>query len=116
MQTKYHELICNRYSALNSLTFFCQVTFNFLFSFLVFQVRLEDTEWSYPVKITKEDTFFLVLRRSNGTRKILRTEVRGFEEGSRFIVVFRCGSTDGPIRYLYFTSINTSTYFTLHSD
>ncbi|EEF45057.1 vacuolar protein sorting-associated protein, putative [Ricinus communis] len=62
------------------------------------KVRLEDTEWSYPVQITKEDTIFLVLRRLNGTRNILRTEIRGYEEGSRFIVVFRLGSTDGPIR------------------
>ncbi|XP_037495569.1 uncharacterized protein LOC105636609 isoform X2 [Jatropha curcas] len=62
------------------------------------QVRLEDTEWSYPVQVSKEDTLFLVLKRSNGTQKILRAEVRGFEEGSRFIVVFRLGSTDGPIR------------------
>ncbi|KAF2308991.1 hypothetical protein GH714_042439 [Hevea brasiliensis] len=71
------------------------------------QVCLEDTEWSYPVQITKEDTFFLVLRRSNGTRKILRTEVRGYEEGSRFIVVFRFGSTDGPVRIENRTSSKT---------
>ncbi|GKU95669.1 hypothetical protein SLEP1_g9000 [Rubroshorea leprosula] len=62
------------------------------------QVRLEDTEWSFPVQIVKEDTFFLVLRRYNGTRTFLRTEVRGYEEGSRFIVVFRLGSSNGPIR------------------
>ncbi|XP_050223282.1 uncharacterized protein LOC126673249 [Mercurialis annua] len=62
------------------------------------QVRLEDTEWSYPVQITKEDTIFLVLKRSNSSRYILRTEIRGFEEGSRFIVVFRLGLTDGPFR------------------
>ncbi|WCJ20748.1 hypothetical protein M5689_002962 [Euphorbia peplus] len=62
------------------------------------QVRLEDSGWSFPVQITKEDTIFLVVRRTNGTRQMLRTEIRGFEEGSRFIVVFRLGSTDGPIR------------------
>ncbi|KAJ8763967.1 hypothetical protein K2173_003749 [Erythroxylum novogranatense] len=61
------------------------------------QVRLEDTDWSYPVSITKEDTIFLVLRQ-NGKQKLLRTEIRGFEEGSRFIVVFRLGPPDGPIR------------------
>lgn len=62
------------------------------------QVRLDDTEWSFPVAIVKEDTFTLVLKKHNGTRIFLRTEVRGYEEGSRFIVVFRVGSTNGPIR------------------
>ncbi|GAV77402.1 PH domain-containing protein/DUF946 domain-containing protein/DUF1162 domain-containing protein/Chorein_N domain-containing protein, partial [Cephalotus follicularis] len=62
------------------------------------QVRLQDTKWSYPVQIMKEDTFHVVLRRHNGTRNLLRTEIRGYEEGSRFIVVFRLGSATGPIR------------------
>lgn len=62
------------------------------------QVRLEDTKWSYPVEILKEDTFSLVLRSHDGTQRFLRTEVRGYEEGSRFIVVFRLGSTNGLIR------------------
>ncbi|KAM7525353.1 hypothetical protein LguiA_015255 [Lonicera macranthoides] len=62
------------------------------------QVRLEDTLWSFPVQITNEDTLTLVLRKHDGTRKFLRTEIRGYEEGSRFIVVFRLGSTNGPIR------------------
>ncbi|XP_065619172.1 uncharacterized protein LOC112023786 [Quercus suber] len=62
------------------------------------QVRLEDTNWSFPVQIVKEDTIFLVLRGPNGDRRFLRTEIRGYEEGSRFIVVFRLGSANGPIR------------------
>ncbi|CAK9173343.1 unnamed protein product [Ilex paraguariensis] len=62
------------------------------------QVRLEDTEWSFPVQIMKEDTIFLVLRKHDGTWRFLKTEIRGYEEGSRFIVVFRLGSTNGPIR------------------
>ncbi|KAK9266873.1 hypothetical protein L1049_027132 [Liquidambar formosana] len=62
------------------------------------QVRLEDTEWSFPVQIVKEDTIYLVLRKRNGPRRFLRTEIRGYEEGSRFIVVFRVGSANGPIR------------------
>ncbi|XP_042953951.1 uncharacterized protein LOC122290372 isoform X2 [Carya illinoinensis] len=61
-------------------------------------VRLEDTNWSFPIKVIKEDTISLVLRRHNGTRRFLRTEIRGYEEGSRFVVVFRLGSTNGPIR------------------
>lgn len=62
-------------------------------------MRLEDTEWSFPIQIMKEDTFSLVLKGHDGSRSLLRTEVRGYEEGSRFIVVFRLGSTNGPIRY-----------------
>lgn len=60
---------------------------------------MEDTKWSFPVHVMKEDTFSLVLRRQDDTRRSLRTEIRGYEEGSRFVVVFRLGSTDGPIRY-----------------
>ncbi|XP_050141691.1 uncharacterized protein LOC126617690 [Malus sylvestris] len=62
------------------------------------QVRLEDTDWSFPVQIVKEDTIYLVLKKHDGTRRFLRTEIRGYEEGSRFIVVFRLGSNRGPIR------------------
>ncbi|KAK6935059.1 Pleckstrin homology domain [Dillenia turbinata] len=62
------------------------------------QVRLEDTEWSFPVQNIKEGTFFLVLRRHDSTRRFLRTEIRGYEEGSRFVVVFRLGSTKGLMR------------------
>ncbi|RDY03158.1 Vacuolar protein sorting-associated protein 13C, partial [Mucuna pruriens] len=61
-------------------------------------VRLEGTSWSFPLQIVREDTISLVLRMNDGTIKFLRTEIRGYEEGSRFIVVFRLGSTDGPIR------------------
>ncbi|KAF5735104.1 hypothetical protein HS088_TW15G00604 [Tripterygium wilfordii] len=62
------------------------------------QVRLEHTEWSFPLQITKEDTISLVLRRHDGTRMFLRAEIRGYQEGSRFIVVFRLGSANGPMR------------------
>ncbi|KAJ4951540.1 hypothetical protein NE237_028372 [Protea cynaroides] len=63
-----------------------------------FQVRLEDTEWCFPVEIVKEDTICVVLRKHNGARKFVRTEIRGYEEGSRFVVVFRLGSSKCPIR------------------
>ncbi|XWS49634.1 hypothetical protein CRYUN_Cryun12cG0020000 [Craigia yunnanensis] len=36
--------------------------------------------------------------RHDATRTFLRVEIRGYEEGSRFIVVFRLGSTKGPVR------------------
>lgn len=52
------------------------------------------------MQIGKEDSISLVLRRRDGTRRFLKTEIRGYEEGSRFIVVFRLGSMNGPIRYL----------------
>ncbi|PWA98621.1 pleckstrin (PH) domain superfamily protein [Artemisia annua] len=60
-------------------------------------VQAEGTDWSFPVEIEKEDTIFLVLKKDNGTQDILRTEIRGYEEGSCFIVVFRHGPKDGPI-------------------
>ncbi|CAA0838075.1 pleckstrin homology (PH) domain-containing protein [Striga hermonthica] len=62
------------------------------------QVRAHDTDWSFPIEIVKEDTFNLSLKKRDGTRRFLRTEIRGYEEGSRFIVVFRLGSVNGPIR------------------
>ncbi|KAL8053513.1 hypothetical protein ABFS82_05G077000 [Erythranthe guttata] len=62
------------------------------------QVRMYDTDWSFPIQILKEDTITLALKKNDGTRRFLRTEIRGYEEGSRFIVVFRLGSTNGPIR------------------
>lgn len=62
------------------------------------QVRLDDTNWSFPVQITKEDTITLVLRKHDSGRRFIRTEIRGYEEGSRFVAVFRLGPTDGPIR------------------
>ncbi|KAL8266737.1 hypothetical protein R6Q59_004081 [Mikania micrantha] len=62
------------------------------------QIRVEGTEWSFPVQIEREDTIFVVLNKEDGTQDIIRTEIRGYEEGSRFIVVFRRGPKDGPIR------------------
>ncbi|XP_073134921.1 uncharacterized protein [Henckelia pumila] len=62
------------------------------------QVRLDDTEWSFPFQIVKEDTVTLALKKNDGKQSFLRTEIRGYEEGSRFIVVFRLGSAKGPIR------------------
>ncbi|KAJ6828337.1 uncharacterized protein M6B38_362940 [Iris pallida] len=62
------------------------------------QVRMEDTAWCVPIEIIKEDTITIVLRKHPGVRRFLRTEIRGYEEGSRFLVVFRLGSEHGPIR------------------
>ncbi|KAK1307366.1 hypothetical protein QJS10_CPA10g01050 [Acorus calamus] len=62
-----------------------------------FQIRLEDTNWCFPIEITKEDTITLVLKLLNGGRRFLRAEIRGYEEGSRFLIVFRLASARGPI-------------------
>ncbi|CAH1430060.1 unnamed protein product [Lactuca virosa] len=62
------------------------------------QIRDEVTKWSFPVQIEKEDTIFLVSKKEDGTHEILRTEIRGYEEGSRFIVVICRGPRYGPIR------------------
>ncbi|KAK4786568.1 hypothetical protein SAY86_010401 [Trapa natans] len=62
------------------------------------QVKLEDTCWSFPIEITKEDSISQVLRKQDDTRKFIQTEIRGYEEGSRFIVIFRLGSIIGPMR------------------
>lgn len=62
------------------------------------QVRLRETEWSFPVQVTREDTIVLVLKSKNGARRYVKAEIRGFEEGSRFIVVFRLGPSNGPMR------------------
>lgn len=59
---------------------------------------MENTDWSFPIQISKEDTITLVLKKRDGLRIFLRTEIRGYEEGSRFVVVFRLGSPNGLIR------------------
>uniref|UniRef100_A0A7N1A9Q6 Peroxin/Ferlin domain-containing protein n=1 Tax=Kalanchoe fedtschenkoi TaxID=63787 RepID=A0A7N1A9Q6_KALFE len=75
-----------------------RVSFLFREASDLLQVRLGDTHWSFPLHIKKEDTINIVLRKHDGTRRFLKAEIRGYEEGSRFIVVFRVGSTKGPFR------------------
>lgn len=69
---------------------------------------MEDTNWSFPVEILKEDTITIMLRNWNGDRKFLRLEIRGYEEGSRFLIVLRPASTRCPVRY--FPVIITNTF------
>nr|XP_009413254.1 PREDICTED: uncharacterized protein LOC103994598 isoform X1 [Musa acuminata subsp. malaccensis] len=61
-------------------------------------VQLEDTDWSFPLEIVKEESITVVLRKHHGGRSFIRAEIRGYEEGSRFLVVFRLGSSYGPLR------------------
>ena len=59
---------------------------------------MEDTKWSFPLEILKEDTIPLMLRNIDGGQKMLRLEVRGYEEGSRYLIVFRPGFSRCPFR------------------
>ncbi|KAJ7562087.1 hypothetical protein O6H91_03G054700 [Diphasiastrum complanatum] len=61
------------------------------------QIRLDNTDWSYPLALEKEESIQMSLR-ADGGRQPIRVEIRGHEEGSRFLVVFRCGSVYGPYR------------------
>ncbi|KAI5072395.1 hypothetical protein GOP47_0012501 [Adiantum capillus-veneris] len=62
------------------------------------QVRLGDTHWCVPFSIKQEGTFYISLR-ENSSRRHVRMEVRGYEEGSRYLVVFRRGLSYGPYRF-----------------
>jgi len=57
-----------------------------------------DTEWCQPLEIVKEDTIVIAMRKQGDTQKFVKTEIRGYEEGSRFLIVFRLGPAYGPIR------------------
>ncbi|KAG0474801.1 hypothetical protein HPP92_014487 [Vanilla planifolia] len=61
-------------------------------------VRLWNTNWCLPFEIANEDTLTISLKMHHGARKYLRAEIRGYEEGSRFLVVFRMEPARGPIR------------------
>ncbi|PNT67930.1 hypothetical protein BRADI_3g33740v3 [Brachypodium distachyon] len=71
------------------------------------QVRLVDTDWCQPLDIVKEDSIVIAMRKQDGAQKFVKAEIRGYEEGSRFLVVFRLGPTDGPVRIENRTSNTT---------
>ncbi|XP_062205491.1 uncharacterized protein LOC133907454 isoform X2 [Phragmites australis] len=71
------------------------------------QVRLVDTDWCQPLEIVKEDTIVIAMRKQDGTQKFVKAEIRGYEEGSRFLMVFRLGPAYGPIRIENRTSSTT---------
>ncbi|KAL6906369.1 hypothetical protein ACP4OV_003970 [Aristida adscensionis] len=71
------------------------------------QVRLVDTDWCQPLEIVKEDTVVIAMRKQDGTQKFVKAEIRGYEEGSRFLIVFRLGPAYGPIRIENRTSSTT---------
>ncbi|KAK3153327.1 hypothetical protein QOZ80_2BG0170820 [Eleusine coracana subsp. coracana] len=63
------------------------------------QVRLADTDWCQPLDILREDTIVIAMRKHDNTQKFVKAEIRGYEEGSRFVIVFRLGPAYGPIRF-----------------
>ncbi|WVZ57683.1 hypothetical protein U9M48_008037 [Paspalum notatum var. saurae] len=71
------------------------------------QVRLVDTDWCQPLEIVKEDSIIIAMRKEDGTQKFVKAEIRGHEEGSRFLIVFRLGPAYGPIRIENRTSSTT---------
>lgn len=66
------------------------------------QIRLEGSEWSLPFAIEKEGVMDIVVRHASGHRQSVRLDVRGYGDGSRFVVVFQLGSGRGPYRYVAF--------------
>lgn len=64
----------------------------------VVQIQLEGSQWSHPFAIQKEESLHLMIRHDNGLRQSVQVDVRGYEDGSRFLVFFRLGSSRGPYR------------------
>eukprot|EP00252_Welwitschia_mirabilis_P021529 TRINITY_DN5543_c0_g2_i1.p1 TRINITY_DN5543_c0_g2~~TRINITY_DN5543_c0_g2_i1.p1 ORF type:complete len:354 (-),score=50.22 TRINITY_DN5543_c0_g2_i1:77-1048(-) len=63
-------------------------------------VRLDDTMWSHPLEF-KEDTIFISMQNVDGSKFYLCADVRGYQEGSRFLIIFRLGSENGPFRKVH---------------
>jgi vacuolar protein sorting-associated protein 13A/C len=51
------------------------------------KVRLADTDWCQPLEISREDTIVIAMRKHDNTQKFVKAEIRGYEEGSRFVIV-----------------------------
>lgn len=66
----------------------------------LFQIRLEGSEWSFPFPMDKEKLTNITVRHTDGRRQSVRLDVRGYENGSRFIATFQLGSSRGPYRYM----------------
>ncbi|CAM6084054.1 unnamed protein product [Calypogeia fissa] len=65
----------------------------------ILQIKLEGYEWSYPFAVEKETRIVIPLRQNSGERRFIKVDIRGYEEGSRFSIMFRLGSTRGPYRF-----------------
>ncbi|KAG0571187.1 hypothetical protein KC19_6G218100 [Ceratodon purpureus] len=66
--------------------------------FLQLQIRLEGSEWSLLFAIKKEGVMDIVVRHASGHRQYVRLDVRGYDDGSRFVAIFQLGSGRGPYR------------------
>lgn len=64
----------------------------------VVQIQLAGSQWSHPFAIQKEESLHLMIRHDNGLRQSVQVDIRGYEDGSRFLVFFRLGSSRGPYR------------------
>jgi vacuolar protein sorting-associated protein 13A/C len=65
---------------------------------IMLQIQLAGSQWSHPFAIQKEESLHLMIRHDNGLRQSVQVDVRGYEDGSRFLVFFRLGSSRGPYR------------------
>jgi len=75
------------------------------------QIRLDGSEWSFPFPIDKEEIMDITVRHADGRRQSIRLDVRGYEDGSRFIAIFQLGSCRGPYRYLEIQLLKPCTSF-----
>ena len=57
-------------------------------------MSLDALHWSLPLVVMQEEIIHIPLWKAT-----IRIEIRGYEEGSRFLVIFRRGSSSGPYRY-----------------
>lgn len=64
------------------------------------QIRLEESEWSFPFPLEKEGIMDIIVRHGDGRRQSVRLDVRGYDDGSRFVAIFQLGSSRGPYRYV----------------
>lgn len=65
------------------------------------QIQLDGSDWSFPFAIENEETMHIIVRHKNGARQAVRVNVRGHEDGSRYLAIFQLGSLSGPYRYIY---------------
>lgn len=65
------------------------------------QIQLDGSNWSFPFTIENEETMHIIVRHKNGARQAVRVNVRGHEDGSRYLAIFQLGSSRGPYRYIY---------------
>lgn len=81
-----------------------------MFYFFRLQIRLEGSEWSLLFAIKKEGVMDIVVRHASGHRQYVRLDVRGYDDGSRFVAIFQLGSGRGPYRCVDFQFLILRTF------